>query len=151
MNKMKCIFKLFIFLIIVSPMVLFAQNGQGGWGSNSSYNRMYDVKTTTQIKGEIVAVDQVVPLKGMSSGIHLLVKTGTETISVHLGPKWYLDNQAIQFKVNDKVEVKGSKVPFDGKQVIIAREISRHGKALTLRDENGIPSWAGKGKRQSTR
>ncbi|MCU7549296.1 hypothetical protein OCK74_09225 [Chitinophagaceae bacterium LB-8] len=148
---MKSILKVFIFLLIVSPIISLAQNRQGGWGRNSNYNRIYDTKTVTEVKGQVVGVEQVVPLQGMSSGIHLLVNTGSDTISVHLGPKWYLDNQSIQFTVNDKVEVKGSKVPLNGEQIIIAREISKEGKVFTFRDESGIPLWAGKGKGKSTR
>jgi hypothetical protein len=142
---MKSLLKVMIYLMIVSPIISLAQDRQGGWGRNSNYNRMYDINTVTEVKGQVVGVEQVVPLQGMSSGIHLLVKTESETISVHLGPKWYLDNQSIQFTIHDQVEVKGSKVPLNGKQIIIAREISKDGKVFTLRDKNGMPSWAGKG------
>jgi hypothetical protein len=148
---MKSILKVVIYLLIFSPLISIAQNRQGGWGRNSNYNRIYDINTVTEIKGQIVKVEEVVPLKGMSSGIHLLVKTGSETISVHLGPKWYLDNQSIQFTVHDQVEVKGSKVPLNGKQIIIAREISKDGNVFTLRNENGIPTWAGNGRGKFTR
>jgi hypothetical protein len=148
---MKSILKVMIYLMMVSPIISLAQNRQGGWGRNSNYNRIYDIKTVTEIKGQVVGVEQVVPLQGMSPGVHLLVKTISETISVHLGPKWYLDNQSIQYTVHDQVEVKGSKVPFEGKQIIIAREISKDGKVFTLRDEHGIPSWAGKGRGKFTR
>ncbi len=119
----------------------------GGWGKRSDYNRKFDRATVTEIKGEVVKVDTIVPMRAMSPGIHLMVKTATETVSVHLGPKWFLDTQEIKFKAGDKVEVKGSKVFFGGEPAIIAQEVKRGKDTLILRDENGIPEWSGRGKR----
>jgi hypothetical protein len=130
-------------LLNVSP----AQNDTAGWGQKSSYNRHYDVKTVTKIEGEITAVEQIMPMKGMSRGVHLTVKSKNESHSVHLGPEWYMKQQNIQFKTGDKVEVQGSKTTVNEKPVIIAKEIIKEGTTLKLRDENGIPVWAGRGKR----
>jgi hypothetical protein len=67
--------------------------GSGGWGPGSQYNRMYDPKSLETISGEVTKVDRITPSQGMSGGIHMLVKTDKETVSVHLGPSWYLENQ----------------------------------------------------------
>jgi hypothetical protein len=79
----------------------------------------------------------------MSSGVHLLVKTPKETISVHLGPSWYLDNQETKIDPKDNVEVTGSRITFEGKPAIIAREVKKGDEVLKLRDEHGVPMWAG--------
>ena len=50
------------------------------------------------------------------------VKTDKETISVHLGPSWYFENQDVKIQPKDKVEVKGAKTTFAGKPAIIAAE-----------------------------
>jgi hypothetical protein len=39
------------------------------------------------IQGEVIAVERVTPVKGMSHGVHLMLKTEKETVSVHLGPQ----------------------------------------------------------------
>lgn len=137
-----------VVLTALSSSVLFAQNNTNeGWGRKSQYNRMYDVTTFTQIAGVILKVEQIVPMNRMSSGIHLLVKTASETISVHLGPQWYIDKQSIKFQAGDKVEVKGSRVVVQETPAIIAREIIKGSSVLILRDENGIPAWSGRGRR----
>ncbi len=69
--------------------------GGGGWGYKSQYQRMYNPQTVTTIKGVVEAVEQVTPMKGMSYGIHLKVKTDSETLPVHLGPAWYIERQDI--------------------------------------------------------
>jgi hypothetical protein len=60
--------------------------GSGGWGPGSQYNRMYDPKTVETIRGEVVSVETFTPMSGMSGGVHLMVKTDRETVSVHLDP-----------------------------------------------------------------
>jgi hypothetical protein len=117
--------------------------GGGGWGTSGQYSRMYDTNTVETIKGEVVSVDRFTPRGGMSSGVHLQLKTEKETISVHLGPSWYLDHQDVQIKAQDNIEVTGSRISFEGKPAIIAAEVQKGDEVLKLRDENGFPRWAG--------
>jgi hypothetical protein len=79
----------------------------------------------------------------MSYGVHLTVKTDKETISVHMGPGWFIEKQDIKIEPKDKVEVKGSRITFEGKPAIIAAEVKKGDELLKLRDENGFPSWIG--------
>jgi hypothetical protein len=136
------------FLIVVFTANSLAQRGikwrgSGGWGMASNYSRMYDTKTVATVNGEVVAVDEITPLKGMSYGIHLTLKTDKEAISIHLGPAWYLENQDMKIEPKDKVEIKGSKIVFEGKPAIIAAEVRKGDKLLKLRDDNGVPAWSG--------
>jgi len=117
--------------------------GSGGWGMGMQYGKMYDPKTVETITGEVVSIDKITPMKGMSHGIHIMLKTNKETISVHLGPDWYIENQDIKIQPKDKVEVKGSRITFQGKPAIIAAEIKKGNEILKLRDENGFPVWSG--------
>ncbi len=117
--------------------------GSGGWGMGSQYQRMYDPKTVETISGTIESIDKITPMKGMYYGIHLLLKTDKETIPVHLGPGWYIERLDTKIGKGDKIQVKGSKVTMMGKPAIIASEVRKGDSVLKLRDENGIPAWAG--------
>jgi hypothetical protein len=117
--------------------------GSGGWGPHGQYARLYDPKTVESLKGEIEKVETVMPMKGMAAGIHLVVKTDRETIPVHLGPSWYVENQDVKLEPKDGVEVKGSRVTWQGKPVILAAEVKKGDATLVLRDEAGIPAWSG--------
>jgi hypothetical protein len=94
------------------------------------------------IAGEVVSVDLVTPMKGMSQGVHLAVKTEKETLDVHLGPSWYLENQDVKLAPKDQVEVKGSRVTVAGKPALIAAEVKKGDSVLVLRDEKGFPAWS---------
>jgi hypothetical protein len=121
--------------------------GSGGWGPGADYCRKFDPKTIETINGEVISVDRFKPGKGMSYGIHLQLKTDKESIPVHLGPAWYMDNQDTDIEVKDKITVKGSRVTFEEKPALIATEIVKGDQVLKLRDEKGIPAWAGWRKR----
>ena len=117
--------------------------GSGGWGIDTQYGRMYDPTTVETINGEVVSVDRITHMTGMRYGVHLMVKTEKGEISVHLGPGWYIENQEIKIEPKDKIEVKGSRIIFDGKPAIIAAEVMKEDKILKLRDKDGLPAWSG--------
>jgi len=134
--------------LLIAATVSFAQRGpamtwrgSGGWGPGTQYNRMYDTKTVETISGEVTTVDRITPAKGMAGGVHMNVKTDKETISVHLGPSWYLENQDVKIAAKDRVEVRGSKVSFGGQPTIIAAEVKKGDEVLRLRDDAGFPVW----------
>jgi hypothetical protein len=117
--------------------------GGGGWGAGTPYSRMYNPQTVENISGEVVSVDKITPMKGMHSGIHAMVKTEKETISVHLGPDWYIENQDFGIEPKDKIDVKGSRITYEGKPALIAAEVKKGDQVLTLRDASGVPAWSG--------
>ncbi len=121
----------------------FRYKGSGGWGRGGQYGKMYDTKTVETVRGEVISVTKMTPMQGMSAGVHLMLKTDKETVSVHLGPGWYLENQDVKVEPKDKIEVKGSRITFNGKPAIIAAEVKKGSEVLRLRDETGFPVWAG--------
>jgi len=150
-RKMK---KLGIAVLLVSILCLFlstdsvAQRGVNwrgarGWGTGSTYSRMFNPSTIDTVSGDVLRVEAITPMKGMSYGVHLLVKADRETLSVHLGPAWYVENQDIKIEPKDKIEVVGSRITFEGKPAIIASEVRKGNEVLKLRDKNGFPFWSG--------
>lgn len=127
----------------ISQCRSFGQGG-GGWRHEGNrYGRMYNIKTVETIKGKVVSVSPFIPRRGMSDGVHLQVETQKGTIPIHLGPAWYIENQDIILKPEDKVEIKGSKINFAGKPAIIAAEVKKGNMTLVLRSEDGFPVWSG--------
>jgi len=142
---------------VVAALMLFsffigtgalAQQGQtlrggGGWGPGTPYTRMYNPQTVELLSGEVVSVENMTPMRGMGAGVHMMMKTDKETISVHLGPSWYIENQDITIAPADKIEAKGSRITFEGKPAIIASEVKKGADVLMLRDASGVPLWSG--------
>ncbi len=133
-------------VILTSSMAFAAWKGwrgSGGWGMGSQYNRMYNPATVETVSGTVETVDKITPMKGMYSGIHIVVKTDKESIDVHLGPEWYIERLDTRIEKGDKIEVKGSRVTIAGKPAIIAAEVKKGDSTLVLRDSAGVPAWAG--------
>ena len=123
----------------------WAQQGKGpgrGWGAGNG--RIYNPQTVETLSGEVVSVESI-PGKGggQAGGVHLTLKTDKETLPVHLGPSWYLNKQTLKIGPQDKIEVTGSRVVFGSKPAIIAAEVKKGDQVLKLRNQAGIPQWAG--------
>ena len=105
------------------------------------YSQSYDSEDI-EIEGEVVSVENNLSRRGSFQGVHLLVKTNKETVEVHLGPSWYLENRDFKVAPKDQIAILGSRINFDG-EAIIARQITKGENTLILRDRNGYPLWRG--------
>ncbi len=108
----------------------------------------YDKSTEMTVKGIVEAVSVGQPgMPGMGMGTHLTFKTETGDIDVHVGPGWWLSEQKLEFAKGDQLEIVGSSVTFNAGKALIAREITKGDRKITLRDANGVPAWSGRGRR----
>lgn len=120
--------------LVLASFAAFAQSGA------RMHMRMYDPSTETTIQGVVDAVNQ--GARGAMMGTHLAVKTGDEITSVMLGPADFIKAGGFVFAKGDEVEITGSRATMGATSVVIAREIVKDGKTLTLRDKDGNPKWA---------
>jgi hypothetical protein len=122
--------------------------GSGGWGMGTPYQGLYDPAKQETISGEVVGIEKTVPLRRMNEGLAAVVKTEKETVTVHLGPTWYLERLDEKITKGDQIEVKGARATVAGKPVLLAAEVKKGDKVLVLRDAAGVPVWAGWGMRR---
>lgn len=134
MNRMNTI--VVAMLILGLGFIAFAQGSSAG--------RNYDPKTEVTVKGTIEDVQEHAG-KGGWTGVHLVLKTDSGTLPVHVGPSAYIAKKQFSFAKGDAVEILGSKVSMAGQETLLAREITKAGKTLVLRNAQGIPEWAGAG------
>ena len=71
----------------------------------------------------------------------LVLETNEESITVDLGPPWFVNQQAFTLKEGDNLVVTGSKNTTNHHTVILAAEVKKDGQTLKLRDEKGLPLW----------
>jgi hypothetical protein len=130
-------------LILALTMACSSENQRSpGPGGGAGYDRMYDPKTVGTVSGEVVSVDKIAD-QAMGYRVSLTLKTGKETIPVYVGPGWFLEKQDLTLAPQDKVEITGSQITFQGKPSLIAAQVKKGDKSLKLRDPAGIPAWAG--------
>lgn len=131
-----------VFAVLPIVVTLIAFLVPSAYAQGVGGGRMYNSATETTLSGTVEQVNTVSGRHGWQ-GTHIDLKTGSGTFDVHLGPSAYLKSKGFEFAKGDKVEVTGSKVSFQGHPAIIAREVKRDGKVLTLRNTQGIPEWSG--------
>jgi len=122
--------------------------GSGGWGMGTPYQGGYNPATVENITGEVISIEKTVPMRRMNEGLALVVKTEKETITVHLGPTWYLERLDAKIVKGDKVEIMGARTTLAGKPIVLAAEVKKGDNVLVLRDASGVPVWAGWGIRR---
>jgi len=110
---------------------------------------VYNSATETTVKGTVEHVRTAflpgggasAQSQGESSGpLYLDLNSDSGKFAVFLGPAWFAESKGFKFAKGDQVEVTGSKVREDA---IVAREVKKDDKILTLRDAQGNPQWSG--------
>jgi hypothetical protein len=136
--------------LLAMPASALAQRGERG-------TRMYDPATVETIQGTIAAIDTMTSRHGgrhdkpgrmrPHQGLHLQVDTGNETLPVHLGPLFYLQDQGLTLRVGDAVTIRGSRVTIQNAPAAIAAEVQSNEQTWILRDDQGRPAWRGQRRR----
>ncbi len=120
-------------IILAISSVLLAQK------PNGSTAPKYDPKNEVTIKG---TVDDIRIVPGALEGVHLMVKSPTETILVHVAPEKFLKELETSFSKGDEVAVVGCKIKdADGNNELLARQVTKNNNELVLRDKKGTPIW----------
>ncbi len=108
--------------------------------------RMYNPKTVETLDGKIESLETVTASRmDIPARVLLKLKTDKETITVYLGPKWYLEKQKAKLAPGDYVQVKGSRITMDNNPVILPNTITKGGEVMQFWDEQGSPMWRGQG------
>jgi hypothetical protein len=81
-------------------------------------------------------------MRGDHPGLHLIVKTETESVEVHACPVRFMKELDFAIAKGDTVKVTGSRPGGTG--VVVAREIAKGQTSLILRDKTGAPVWTGR-------
>lgn len=129
--------------VMTLALVLGAAQAFGGDKDPDSNAPQYNVKTEVAIKGTVEKV-RVVPVGEAFAGVHItlkVIKTG-ESQDVFISPAEFLKFMDVTFHAGMKdVTVTGSKVKFEGNDLVLAREARIENVVLSLRDEKGFPNW----------
>jgi hypothetical protein len=98
----------------------------------------YDPKAEVTIQG-VVEDSPESKTRGDHPGLHLILRTETETVEVHACPVRFMSELDFTIERGDTLTVIGSRPQAGG--VVIAREITKGQTSLILRDKTGAPVW----------
>jgi hypothetical protein len=98
----------------------------------------YDPKAELTITGVVDDLHES-KLRADHPGLHLSVKTETETVEVHTCPVGFMKDLEFTVEKGDAVTIIGSRP--GGAGVVLAREIKKGQTSLSCRDKAGVPVW----------
>jgi hypothetical protein len=137
-----------IFAVALAATTAHAQavvgTGATGHPASSPFNNLYDRQNEQIVVGKVVGKGVARPEPGMAESMSLLVKTPKgATVTVELGPRWFVANQVAHVNLNDRVKVIGSTVNWHGGPVLLAKQVVNQKtlKVLAVRDLQGFPYW----------
>ncbi len=145
---------LMLAMALLIPLTISAQprgnmgKGNRGMMADSMHHEPFNVKTIQTVKGTLLRVEQMAGRHENMIGVHAVLDTGDEIITVHLGPLMNLQNEEYKVTEGELMEATGSRITNNGAPALLATEITHGGRTLKLRDENGKPVWQGMMKEQ---
>jgi hypothetical protein len=98
----------------------------------------YDPQFEVTLKGTVEDLHES-KTRGDHPGLHVILRTETETVEVHACPVRFLKDLEFVIEKGDELTVVGSR-PGEG-EVLVAREITKGQTSLILRDKKGDPVW----------
>lgn len=101
----------------------------------------YDPRAEVTIRGVVEDFHES-KTRGDHPGLHLIVKTETETVEVHACPVRFMKELEFAIEKGDTITVFGSRP--GGGEVVVAREVQKGQTSLILRDKDGTPVWTGR-------
>ena len=119
------------------------QGGIEGWERDSTYNAHYHLTLKESLRGIVTDIRTITPLPGMAPGVALLVESQRyAAVSVHLGPRSFVDLNSIWNLKGAQVKVRGVWAEINNENVFMAYKVKNDNYALKLRrTRDGIPHW----------
>lgn len=133
-------------LLLLSPAVSHAWSLFGDSSSISASGldlvQGYDRNTVVTLTGRVAASPDPA-----SDPVTMELLVGTEKVTLVLGPRWYLQDDTLEWKNGDTVTARGSKAQGkDGRTYLLTQSIGTAGGGqMVLRSDTGRPGWSGGG------
>lgn len=98
----------------------------------------YDRNTVVTITGRVAALPD-----NTADPVTVEVVAGSERLVVVLGPRWFLQDDDLDWKVGDQLVARGSRAQGkDGRSYLLAQWVTGpSGASVVLRTPSGHPGW----------
>jgi hypothetical protein len=117
-------------LVVLVAALVFAQTN-----AEQKYNKSGEVK----LNGTVEEVKMVPGTCCKESCTHLMLRTDKGVVEIQVAPEAFLKDMEVTFAKGDKLEVTASKLA--NSDVYLAREITKNGDVVVVRDGAGGPVW----------
>ncbi len=130
-------------LMLCSTHFAFAQPGRGL--NQNEITRLYNPANEVTFEGQVIKIIPNASGYGRFPATLVELRTKDKAMLVYIAPDWYFTKQKIELKPEQNLSVTGAVIKYNQQDLMIACVIKYNAKEITLRDNKGIPVWAGTG------
>lgn len=123
-----------VMLAMAIPGVAFASSH-----AKATHSQRFDPAHIATVSGQVQMVHPSSKKPAHNAMMWLKLKTGNETVPVHLGPAWYVSK--LDLAKGDSLQVTGSRITKGKRSEIIATKVVKGTNELDLRNDKGTPLW----------
>jgi hypothetical protein len=96
----------------------------------------YDVRAEQVYEGTVGSKGHIVD--GL---MYFALRTSGRSVEVQIGTEEFVDRSGLKFKIGETVTVIGMPLFWNGRNIVLAREVSKMSSVLVVRDREGNPMW----------
>lgn len=102
------------------------------------YASMFNPATVTDVEGTVGAVAQN---PNFPPVMRMELQTNKGIVPVLFAPEFYLKEKNFIVKPGDRIVVRGSKISYEGHNILVAKTMKKNGKSIAFRDDKGALLW----------
>jgi hypothetical protein len=96
---------------------------------------LYEAKRETVLEGTVVSYTE--NSQRAPTGAHVMLRTASSSVDVHLGPATYLQSRHFSLAAGESVRFAGVSVLVNGASVFLARTAQKGNQFITIRSPRG--------------
>src|SRR5579864_2440176 len=73
--------------------------------------------------------------------MYFTLRMSDRTVDVEIGPEEFVEQSGFKLKIGRAVTVTGMPLVWNGRNIVLAREVSNMTSVLIVRDRDGYPMW----------
>jgi len=134
--------KLIFYVLVITAAILLlgavagSSDRRDHTGDSVGYNVLAERVFEGSVQSKPYTIERIV---------YFPLRTAETVVQVQIGPKEFVERSNFKTTVGDMVTVTGMPVVMNGRDVVLARQVSSTNGVLTVRDPMGLPLWENSG------
>ena len=132
--------KSFLYVLAGTAMLLLSAIVAGALDRRDGVREIdrirYDVRAEQVYEGTVGSKGHVVD--GL---MYFTLRMSDRTIDVEIGPEEFVEQSGFKLKIGKVVTATGMPLVWNGRDIVLAREVSNMTSVLVVRDRDGYPMW----------
>ena len=132
--------KSFLYVLAGTAMLLLSAIVAGAFDRRDGVREIdrirYDVRAEQVYEGTVGSKGRVVD--GL---MYFTLRMSDRTIDIEIGPEEFVEQSGFKLKIGNVITATGMPLVWNGRDIVLAREVSTMTSVLVVRDRDGYPMW----------